>query len=624
MNKRKFTALLLAFITALPLITAVADKPVMTKAAESVEASEASAEITTGSSISASDEENELTDKQERKLTVKVGTKIKVHSGSSSVNSPYGERTMTISDKGIEIYWKKPEDVDGYEVLRSYGNGYRKVKTVTVETSNTCFDTSFDKSVSVIYYRVRSYKIIDNKKVIYSKPTAAFTANRITALTIDHHNLYLRSGDTRTISVSYGWGNARQTTWSSSNSSIAKVSSKGKVTGVKKGICHIRCYCAQTNSTVTCRVVVDRSFVSKLKNYKMAYTLKNGIWVKNKTTKNDKATIMITGDMMATCKQQKMQGRYPSKCNFNESFAKVKHIISSADLAVGNLEGVYSPGYPYMKNEVYINNKPNCNTPNRYLDALVYAGFDGVTISNNHNCDAGIQGILDTIKIVRKYKLGQTGIFENKKQKRYLMYDVNGIKVGFLAYNATPYNNNDINFNFTENDMETYLHTYSKSLAEKETKELRDAGCDYIIVKMHWGVKNYRNPTPSQEKIMDELADMDINYIAGDHPHIIQEYKILHGKYRDIPCYTCLGDFSTSLNQIKGNRDSVILRLDLVRDENGEVQLKKDSYYPCYTYTKLDGKYYVTVCTDDMEDRKLAARVEKRIRKATGDEISRH
>ena len=68
---------------------------------------------------------------------------------------------------------------------------------------------------------------------------------------------------------------------------------------------------------------------------------------------------------------------------------------------MGNLETLLAPGWPYMLDEAYIDNKNNCNASSRYLDAVRYGGFDAVAMANNHNCDGGKTALLETIRQVR-------------------------------------------------------------------------------------------------------------------------------------------------------------------------------------------------------------------------------
>lgn len=244
----------------------------------------------------------------------------------------------------------------------------------------------------------------------------------------------------------------------------------------------------------------------------------------------------------------------------------------------------------------YVNNKANCNAPSRYLDALKYAGVDGVVMANNHNCDAGEDGLQETIDQVDRYELAHTGVFRSDKDQRYMMFDVNGIRVGYLSYvsEITGYNGKDEDW--PSKSVETNLNYYSKSKAQEDIQTLRENGAEYVIVYMHWGVKNAQTVKPSQKQAAQELADVGADYIVGSHCHLLQKYvELTAADGRIVPCFYSLGDFQSSIEQIPGNRDSAILRIRLKRHEDGSIYLAKNYYIPCYTYTEYAGDYYVTV-----------------------------
>ncbi|MBQ4531567.1 MAG: fibronectin type III domain-containing protein [Lachnospiraceae bacterium] len=91
--------------------------------------------------------DKESTDKKEtsKKMKIKVTSK-----GSSS----------------IKINWDKVEDADYYEVYRATSkNGkYKKVKTVTSSSKNTYVNENL-KTGKKYYYKIRTYKKVNGKKV---------------------------------------------------------------------------------------------------------------------------------------------------------------------------------------------------------------------------------------------------------------------------------------------------------------------------------------------------------------------------------------------------------------------------------------------------------------------------
>ncbi|MGN1014989.1 MAG: CapA family protein [Butyricicoccus sp.] len=547
--------------------------------------------------------------------------------------TPYGLKISDITDDGIEVYWKRPAGAKGYEVFRfdDETDEYKMIADIDTRSIYTYVDDEFDHSNEEVYYKVRSYSLDDNDRKVYSKISESVTARYRTKTKLERSEIFLRSGKSRTLAAYQGWGTADNLRWTSSDPDIATVSSKhGKITAIRQGSCTITCLNRDTGEKRRCTVTVDREPLDALKKITSDFRQNsNGVWVNDDAPDSGDAVIMMTGDMMCTGTQQAVQGYDTGDYNFNDSFAGVRELISGADFAIGNLETTLSSTWPYMHEEAYIDNYANCNAPSRYLDAVKYAGFDAVVMSNNHNCDAGIQGAQETLEQVERYKLAHTGMFHGGEDQRYLLVDVNGIKVGYLSYTTEEVGFNDKSDEWTEEDIETYLNLYSRDKAEREVQELRDAGAEYVIVYMHWGIKNVQEATEDQQNTAQELADLGTDYIVGSHCHLVQKYTtITASDGREVPCFYSLGDFQSSISQVSGNRDSAILRIRLERDSDGTVVLRENQYIPCYTLTSYwDMPYYTIPIDSSLNGGTTLSHYEKthaRIAAAVGSEISEY
>ena len=534
-----------------------------------------------------------------------VGTEKNAAEQKNLPQKPYGIRISGINDDGIEVYWKNTEYADGYEVYRSYekdGNYEFIADTADcidpLEPSHGTYqDQGFDHDKETVYYTLRSYEYDEQGEKVYSNYTKPVKAQYRTGLHMSRSRLYMPSGMQRKLNAYTGWGNAAGVVWESDDPKIAAVDQDGTVTAVSAGTCNVTCYSSELQEEKNCRIVVDREPLPPLEEITSRYEMTSpGVWENMNADKTDDAVIMMTGDMMCTNTQQRKQGGATGDFNFNESFDYVKDIISSSDLSVGNLETLLSSSWPYMNDEVYINNTPNCNAPSRYLDALKFAGFDGVVMSNNHNCDGGVNGAIETTELVDSYLLARTGVFLSEEDPRTLLADVNGIKVGFLSYTPERPGFNGKDKTWDQDSIDLILNYYNKEKAMTDVHDLRAAGAEYIIVYIHWGVKNNFSITDSQKKDAQELADMGVDYIVGGHSHLLQKYEeITAADGKKVPCFYSLGDFHSSINQIPGNRDSVILRIRLKRNESGQVELAENAYIPCYTFSEYDQKYFTVM-----------------------------
>ena len=301
------------------------------------------------------------------------------------------------------------------------------------------------------------------------------------------------------------------------------------------------------------------------------------------------ATLMFAGDLMCLSVQQSMAKHKYGVYNFNDFFSCVKPVFETADLVIGNLETTLCSRAPYKSEQTSINNMPNCNAPATFANAVRWAGFDGVVTNNNHSCDTGVYGILETIDNVNDYGLMHTGTFAEKDEKRYLLIDVNGIKVAILTY-SNGYNGKERTI--TKEGRDLLLNTYYESWVIRDVENARADGAEYIIGFNHTGTEYTNTENANQLKFCQQMADAGIDYVINSHPHALQRYDILTTKDgRKVPVCYSMGNFISSMdNEI--SKDSMILTVTLTKD--GDKIMMKDSYIPCRIMT-YDGMQYVTV-----------------------------
>ena len=335
------------------------------------------------------------------------------------------------------------------------------------------------------------------------------------------------------------------------------------------------------------------------------------------------AVLLFTGDIMCRGGQQKAAINRYGEYRFDDSFSEVKPIFNDSDLVAGNLETTLCASSPYMSEMTPINGRPHDNAPPTFLAALRYAGFDLIAMANNHNCDAGVYGIIDTLKNVEDYEFMHTGTFSGTKRKRYLIVDVNGIKIAFLSY-ATYYNRKD-EF-ITEKGRKILLNKYGKKRVENAVHAARNEGAEFVVAYIHWGTEHKHEINKKQMERAQGIADAGVDYIIGSHPHVLQKYDIVTSKDgRQVPVYYSLGNFLSNMNKNESNRYTAIARLELSRRGNGKVVIADESFIPCYIFDKWDNADYVTVpLTSEQKDTERVSffnEARQKIKEVMGDNI---
>ena len=264
--------------------------------------------------------------------------------------------------------------------------------------------------------------------------------------------------------------------------------------------------------------------------------------------------------------------------NFSDSFVYAREILRRGDLVIGNLETMVSQSSPLGMQIHRLEDKPYLNAPASYLDALKYAGYDLLTMANNHNVDTGLRGIYETLRNVDDWGFMHTGLFSSESDDRYIIVEVNGIRIGMVSYSAFY---NDKDSNLTESGQDVLFNRYASGKAKADIRAARKAGAEFVIAFIHWGAENTHDTTWNQEQYARTLARAGADYIVGSHPHALQRYDIIEtSDGREVPVIYSMGNFLSNM-QRDINNDTIILQLNLQREEDGSICVASHRIYPC-------------------------------------------
>jgi poly-gamma-glutamate capsule biosynthesis protein CapA/YwtB (metallophosphatase superfamily) len=201
----------------------------------------------------------------------------------------------------------------------------------------------------------------------------------------------------------------------------------------------------------------------------------------------------------------------------NYPFEKTQEIISQADIAFCNLECAVSPDATgKSKGNVF------CVKPED-AKGLSFAGFDVVSLANNHMYDCEKKGILSTMEFLTKEKIKFAGAGKTASTALHpAIIDLKSIRVGFLAFCAYP-------MDWINLDEDTpAIAFYDSSVATEAVKQLKKKA-DVVVVSMHWGDEYKKSPNSSQINIAHQLIDAGVDLILGHHPHVTQKIDMYKG-----------------------------------------------------------------------------------------------
>lgn len=268
-------------------------------------------------------------------------------------------------------------------------------------------------------------------------------------------------------------------------------------------------------------------------------------------TRDSLFTIAMVGDMM-------LGTLYPNtQLPLNDGknlFDDVRGILTSATVAVGNCEGVLcSDNIPCDKEQV--ENVYAFRMPPSYVSLFKDAGFDCLSLANNHSCDFGYDGIKETMWLFDSVGIRYAGV---KGLCEYTFLSHDSITYGFCAFGHNNY---------------TCMHQDTVKALEI-LRAMRDS-CDILIVSFHGGAegRDQSHLPMGKEVFLDEdrgslrsfahfCIDNGADVVYGHGPHVCRAVEVYKGHFI---AYS-LGNFCTpagiSVSGILGYAPVITVRID--------------------------------------------------------------
>ncbi|HEY0039387.1 MAG TPA: CapA family protein, partial [Flavisolibacter sp.] len=146
----------------------------------------------------------------------------------------------------------------------------------------------------------------------------------------------------------------------------------------------------------------------------------------------------------------------------------VESVLQTADITFGNHEGTLFDGEGTPKKCA---NPALCyafKSPERYAQYLKRAGFDLMSVANNHSGDFGAEARQRTMQVLQNAGIANSGT----TTKPFVVLEKGGIKYGLAS--------------FAPNNGTQNLNNYTEA---KEIVRFLDSLCDIVIVSFHGGAE---------------------------------------------------------------------------------------------------------------------------------------
>ena len=241
-------------------------------------------------------------------------------------------------------------------------------------------------------------------------------------------------------------------------------------------------------------------------------------------------SIRAVGDVM--CHPSQFQAAYNSatgQYDFTGNYTYIKKYIQDANLALCNVETTFKGDGNYVGYPIF-------NSPDSLATAIRQAGFDVAWFANNHMIDTGKTGVLRTVELMRGEGMTVAGARLNTDEPRSPIVEVNGVKIGIVAYTyeTTTTGKRLINGNPIWDGGTDLINSYrcesglayaveaDRAAIAAEIKGCRDRGADLVIAYFHWGNEYQREFTTSEHNMAKFAADAGADMIFASHPHLLQ------------------------------------------------------------------------------------------------------
>lgn len=275
--------------------------------------------------------------------------------------------------------------------------------------------------------------------------------------------------------------------------------------------------------------------------------------------KADEIVITAVGDIMLAGKWAPLLRQK----GYDYPFDGVRKELAASDINLANLESPIA-----VAGEEYIGKKFHFRAEPLLAKSLRSAGFNLVTVANNHSMDFGGEALAETFRHLSDNGIAWTGAGKNLVDARKIaLYTIKGKRIAFLGYSLTQ----PTEF-FAGKKRPGTAPGYEK-LVTDDIKNARSQA-DYVVVSFNWGKEAVSTVQEYQRRAAHRAIEAGADVIIGHHPHILQGVE----RYNNGIIFYSLGNF-TFASKGRAADVSVIVRLRLSDDHREAEILPLDVLY---------------------------------------------
>lgn len=301
---------------------------------------------------------------------------------------------------------------------------------------------------------------------------------------------------------------------------------------------------------------------------------------KEPEVKEERLSLIMVGDALLHSSLYR-DGYQNGTYDFTSQLELIKPEIQKHDLAFYNQESILGG------TSIGLSDYPNFNSPQEFGDAMIDAGFNLVSLANNHTMDRGVTAIQNSCDYWKTKDVLTAGSYCSAEDAEEIkIKEKNGIKYTMLAY---TYGTNGI---AVPSDKPYLVNLYSDEKAKADIEKVRDK-VDLLIVSMHWGTEYRSEPTDEQKREAEYLSNLGVDIIIGTHPHVIEPITYIN----DTLVIYSLGNFisAQSTNNDYNTMVELMTSVDVVKttkDGQSEIKLENLNNELLYNYYQKDSRWH--------------------------------
>lgn len=257
-----------------------------------------------------------------------------------------------------------------------------------------------------------------------------------------------------------------------------------------------------------------------------------------------RTTLVAVGDILLA---RNLGALMTKEDDWKIPFKPLAKILSDADIAFGNLEGPFCPRPPFTRSGIVFRADP------RGVAGLEYAGFDVLSLANNHSWDGGSACARYSRDLVSGKGILTAGVGKDFAEAHApRIVERNGVRFAFLAYTYAARNIG----HYLPRDLwvDEVAHLDAGQVRVDVAAALGQA--DVVIVSVHEGTEYTLRLRPLQQAFARAAIDAGASLVLGHHPHVPQRIE----RYQQGWIFYSLGNFVFWQFQ-KGTRQALMARL---------------------------------------------------------------